>query len=232
MPGFKKVPFGDIEAAAAAINDQTVAIMVEPIQGEAGVIVPPAGYLADLRTLANDTNVLLVLDEVQTGVGRTGRFFAFEHDQLRPDIVTLGKGLGGGVPISATLAAPHACSFEHGDQGGTYNGNPLMTAVALAVVDTVSDPDFLKNVQANADLMQQQLNLLADECKFTSVRGSGLLWGVDLPDARALDVQQRAFDAGLLINAPRPATLRMMPALNVSESQILDAMNILQASLA
>jgi len=191
-----------------------------------------SGYLADLRTLANDTNVLLVLDEVQTGVGRTGRFFAFEHEQLRPDIVTLGKGLGGGVPISATLAAPHACSFEHGDQGGTYNGNPLMTAVALAVVDTVSDPDFLKNVQANADLMQQQLNLLADEFKFTSVRGSGLLWGVDLPDARALDVQQRAFDAGLLINAPRPATLRMMPALNVSESQIVDAMNILQASLA
>ena len=220
VPGFSKAAFGDVAVIAASITDATIAIMVEPIQGEAGVICPPSDYLGELRQLADQHGVLLILDEVQTGVGRTGSFFNYEQANITPDIVTLGKGLGGGVPISATLAAQRVCCFEHGDQGGTYNGNPLMTAVAGAVVETVSDPEFLQQVCAHGEYLRERLKQMQAQFGFTSVRGQGLLWGVDLATDTAAAVQQRAFDAGLLVNAPRPATLRLMPALNVSQEAI------------
>jgi acetylornithine/N-succinyldiaminopimelate aminotransferase len=144
MPtGFRKVRFDDIAAIRNAISPQTVALMVEPIRGEAGVVVPTVSYLRELRQLADDANILLILDEVQTGVGRTGTLFAFEQAGIEPDILTLAKGLGGGVPISAVLAREPACCFSSGDQGGTYNGGPLMTAVAQAVVDTARAPAFV-----------------------------------------------------------------------------------------
>ena len=231
MPGFRKVPYGDLTAMQEVISPHTVAIIVEPIQGEAGVIVPPDSYLSGLRQLANQHNLLLILDEIQTGVGRTGGFFAFEHHAIKPDILTLGKGLGGGVPIAAILAAEHVCCFEYGDQGGTYNGNPLMTAVGLAVIDTVSQENFLAAVNTSGHILQAALLKLGERFAFTDVRGQGLLWAVDLPKPRAADVQEKALELGLLINAPRPNTLRLMPALNVQASEIAEAIELLDAAL-
>jgi len=231
IPGFRKVPYGDAEAIRQAITSRTVAIMVEPIQGEAGVIVPPSGYLRELRSLADEHEILLILDEVQTGVGRTGTFFAFEQENVRPDIVTLGKGLGGGVPISAMLAATHACCFNHGDQGGTYNGNPLMTAVGLAVVETVSDQHFLHDVCASGVALREALATLGEHFGFEDIRGCGLLWAIELSCPCAMKIQAAAFERGLLINAPRPNTLRLMPALNVQRSEIAEAMDLLKEAI-
>ncbi|MCB1739145.1 MAG: aminotransferase class III-fold pyridoxal phosphate-dependent enzyme [Gammaproteobacteria bacterium] len=228
MPeGFVKVPFGDLEAMAAAIGPRTVALMVEPIQGEAGVITPPDGYLRGLRELADRHGLLLILDEIQTGIGRTGRLFCFEHEQARPDILTLAKGLGGGVPISAMLAAEHACCFAHGDQGGTFNGNPLMAAVALAVLGVVNQPAFLKRVQAAGEQLCAGLAALPGRCGIESVRGRGLLLAAGLARADAEAIRDRAFEAGLVINAPRPDTLRFMPSLRISDAEIDEALAIL-----
>lgn len=230
VPGFVKVEYGNINAMGDAITEKTLAIMLEPIQGEAGVIVPPPEYLAQLRQLADEHGVLLILDEIQTGIGRTGSFFAFEQHHIKPDIVTLGKGLGGGVPISATIAAEHVCCFEHGDQGGTYNGNPLMTAVALAVVDTVCKPAFLQSVQESGHLLNSRLKQLGSEIELQHVRGVGLLQAIELKQPVATKLQQKAMDEGLLINAPRPATIRLMPALNVAPGEIEEAMGLMIAA--
>ena len=227
MPGFKKVPCGDINAMHNAVDSRTLAVMVEPIQGEAGVIVPPADYLQQLRDLTTQHGVLLILDEVQTGVGRLGSFFAFEQNRIQPDIVTLGKGLGGGVPVSATLSTAHACCFENGDQGGTFNGNPLMTAVALAVIDTVAKPHFLDPVVRAGERIETALTQIQGVSRVTDVRGCGLLRAIELGSANASQVQQRAMELGLLINAPRPGTIRLMPALNITDNEIDDAMALL-----
>lgn len=227
MQGFKKVPFGDINAIEKAVSGKTLAVMLEPVQGEAGVIVPPADYLQQLRELTTRHGILLILDEVQTGVGRLGSFFAFEQSAIKPDIVTLGKGLGGGVPISATLTTSSACCFEYGDQGGTYNGNPLMSAVALAVTNTVAEPVFLNSVIRAGQQVKNALTQIQDVAGLTVVRGNGLLWALELSSPLADKVQQRAMKLGLLVNAPRPATIRLMPALNVTDSEIDDAMSLL-----
>ncbi|MGK0172711.1 MAG: acetylornithine/N-succinyldiaminopimelate aminotransferase [Gammaproteobacteria bacterium] len=232
MPtGFRKVPFDDIEAMRTAISAQTVALMVEPIQGEAGVVVPAVSYLRELRQLADDANILLILDEVQTGVGRTGTLFAFEQAGIAPDILTLAKGLGGGVPISAVLATEPACCFSPGDQGGTYNGSPLMTAVAQAVVDTVRAPAFLANVKARGKQLADGLAALGERHGIVETRGAGLLWAAGLAHSRAADVAQAAMDGGLLVNAPRADTLRFMPSLRVSESEIEEALMLLAQAL-
>lgn len=228
MPtGFKHVPFGDAHAMRAAVGKNTLAIMVEPIQGEAGVIVPPRGYLRELAAIAKDHNLLLILDEVQTGVGRTGKLFGFQHADVTPDIMTLGKGLGGGVPISAMVAAEHVCCFEGGDQGGTYNGNPLMCAAALAVFETVMTPAFLQRVVDASTRLRAGLDSLGKEHGIIEVRGQGLLLAARLNAARANDVQTAAFDAGLLLNAPREDTLRFMPSLVVSDDEVDHALAIL-----
>ena len=232
MPGgFVKVPFGDVAAMRAAITDATVALMVEPIQGEAGVVVPPPQYLAQLRQLADEHGLLLILDEVQTGMGRTGHLFAYQCAGIVPDILTLGKGLGGGVPISALVAAERACCFEYGDQGGTYNGNPLMSAVALTVLNTVSDPAFLAQVRATGEHLRAGLNTLAERHGFRDVRGAGLLLAVRLAASTAEAVRDRAFGNGLLINAPRPDTLRLMPSLRVSSDEVDEALALLDDCL-
>ncbi|OED42798.1 acetylornithine transaminase [Chromatiales bacterium (ex Bugula neritina AB1)] len=227
LPGFSKVPFADTDAMRSAITSNTVALMIEPIQGEAGVIVPDDNYLYSLRQLADEHNLLLILDEVQTGVGRTGTFYAFEHCGITPDILTLGKGLGGGVPLSATLAAERACCFEYGNQGGTYNGNPLMTAAGLAVVETVSSAGFLASVTDCGRHLKDKLLTIATKHGLLNVRGRGLLQGFDLPAPCATDVQTLAFELGLIINAPRPASIRLMPALNASKAEIDDAIMLL-----
>jgi acetylornithine/N-succinyldiaminopimelate aminotransferase len=169
--GFVKVPFGDSAAIEAAIDESTVAVMVEPIQGEAGVVVPPPGYLEALRRLCDAHDLLLIADEIQTGVGRIGRFLAQEHDNVRADITTLGKGLGGGVPVATVLANERAACFEPGDQGSTFGGNPLMTGAALVVVQTVSEPAFLARVREHGDTLHE----LAHDFGGAVTRGQGLL---------------------------------------------------------
>ena len=231
MPGFVKVPYADMPAVESRVGPETVAVMVEPIQGEAGVIVPPDGYLRELRRVCDAHGLLLICDEVQTGMGRTGRLFAFEREGIRPDILTLGKGLGGGVPISAVLANERASCFVPGDQGGTYNGNPLMVAVAHSVFEQVSRPEFLEKVRARGRYLEQRLARLCAS-RGIGLRGRGLLWALVLPDESAEAIVARCFSAGLLINAPRPNLLRLMPSLRVSESEIDEFASLLDGALA
>ena len=236
--GFLKVPFGDADAVAQSITAKTVAIMVEPIQGEGGVNVPPDDYLTRLRQLADAHNLLLILDEIQTGVGRTGTFFAYERANESggwlPDIVTLGKGLGGGVPLSAVLARAHANCFVYGDQGGTYNGNPLVTAVGHAVVDVVSDARFLAQVRNRG---AQLAAILCEAARqwgeaVSGVRGAGLLWALELAEPAAADICARAFAHGLLVNPAQPDVLRFMPSLRVSVAELAEFETLLCAALA
>ena len=220
VSGFPKVPLGDLDAVKGAITPQTVAVMLEPIQGEAGVY--PAGdeFLCALRALTAEAGLLLILDEIQTGIGRTGRFLAYEHAGIAPDILTLGKGLGGGVPLAALVAAEAVCCFEPGDQGGTFNGSPLMTAIGNAVVETVNQPAFLADVAAKGDYLMDRLRRLSAQLGHGEVRGRGLLVALELKGTDAGKVSRTAMDRGLLINAPRPDTLRFMPALNVTRNEI------------
>jgi acetylornithine/N-succinyldiaminopimelate aminotransferase len=230
MPGFVKVPFGDAGAVEAHIGPETVAVMVEPIQGEAGVVVPPEGYLRELRRLCNERDLLLICDEVQTGMGRTGTLFAFEREGIKPDILTLGKGLGGGVPISAVLANERASCFVPGDQGGTYNGNPLMVAVARSIFELVSQAEFLATVRARGRYLEQRLAPLQAQHKI-ALRGRGLLWALVLPEPTAEAIVAKCFATGLLINAPRPNLLRLMPSLRVSEGEIDALVSVLERAL-
>jgi acetylornithine/N-succinyldiaminopimelate aminotransferase len=220
VSGFTKVPLGDLDAVKRAITPRTVAVMLEPIQGEAGVY--PAGdeFLRGLRALTTEAGLLLILDEIQTGIGRTGRFLAYEHAGIAPDILTLGKGLGGGVPLAALVAAEAVCCFEPGDQGGTFNGSPLMTAIGNAVVETVNQPAFLADVAAKGDYLMDRLRRLSAQLGHGEVRGRGLLIALELKGTDAGKVSRTAMDRGLLINAPRPDTLRFMPALNVTRDEI------------
>lgn len=221
VPGFPKARVNDLASVRALIGSKTVAVMLEPVQGEAGVVPLHADFMRALRTLCDEHELLLIFDEVQTGIGRCGTLFAYQDLDVRPDIVTLGKGIGGGVPLAAVLAREHiAAAFAHGDQGGTYTGHPLMAAVGLAVVTTVAKPEFLKAVRALGDRLQRALSGLGDE------RGRGLLRALVLREPKAaqiVDAARAIEPMGLLLNAPRPDVLRFMPALNVAEAEI-DAM--------
>jgi acetylornithine/N-succinyldiaminopimelate aminotransferase len=223
MPqGFDKVPYGDVEAVAQAITAETAAVMVEPIQGEAGVVLPPVGYLLALRELTHSRGILLIFDEIQTGFGRTGNFLRGQSEGVTPDILTLGKGLGGGVPIGAILAQEHAATFVRGDHGGTYTGNPLTASCALEVLRTVNQPAFLDNVTAQGKLLCETLEWLAEHSpvEITNIRGAGLLWAFDLAQPLAEATRDRALENGLLVNAPRPHVIRLMPQLRVTSSEI------------
>jgi acetylornithine/N-succinyldiaminopimelate aminotransferase len=232
VPGFTKVPLGDLDAVKRAITPMTVAVMLEPIQGEAGVYVAGDDFLRALRALTRDEGLLLILDEVQTGIGRTGRLFGFEHAGVEPDIMTLGKGLGGGVPLAALVAAEHACCFEYGDQGGTFNGSPLMAAIGNAVVETVRHPEFLAAVTTNGEYLMQRLRELSARLGHGEVRGRGLLVALELKGKDGSKVARAAMDRGLLINAPRPDTLRFRPALNVTRDEIDQMLTLLEATLS
>jgi len=223
VPGFPKARLNDLDSVRALIGPRTVAVMLEPVQGEAGVLPATVDFLRGLRALCDQHGLLLILDEVQTGVGRTGTLFAFEQSGAIPDIVTLGKGLGGGVPLAALLAKESVACFEPGDQGGTYCGNPLMAAVGIAVLDAVAQPAFLAGVNARAQHLQRHLQRLAQRHGLAGERGSGLLRALDLgrPVAAALVEAARGLQPeGLLLNSPRPQLLRFMPALNVAFEDI------------
>jgi acetylornithine/N-succinyldiaminopimelate aminotransferase len=231
VPGFRKVPLSDLGAVADAITPATVAVMLEPIQGEAGVFAAGDEYLRALSALTKERGLLLILDEIQTGVGRTGRFFGYQHAGIAPDIVTVGKGLGGGVPLAALVAAGRVSCFEYGDQGGTFNGNPLMAAVGCAVVETVAKKEFLDAVVANGVYLMGRLRALAAERGHGEVRGRGLLQALELRAQDAKKVSAAALDHGLLVNAPRPDTIRFMPALTVSRDEVDEMLTILRMSL-
>jgi acetylornithine/N-succinyldiaminopimelate aminotransferase len=225
------VPFGSIGAVAEAITPRTVAVMLEPIQGEAGVFEAGDDFLRALRALTAERGILLIVDEIQTGVGRTGRFFGYQHAGIEPDIVTVGKGLGGGVPLAALVASERVSCFEPGDQGGTFNGNPLMAAVGCAVVETVKQPPFLQTVTATGAYLTERLRALAGQLGHGELRGRGLLQALQLRGRDAKKVSATALDHGLLVNAPRSDTLRFMPALTVSREEIDEMILRLRASL-
>ena len=231
VPGFKKVSFADIEAVKQAVTPATVAVMLEPIQGEAGVFVAGDDFLRELRQMTRDLGILLIADEIQTGIGRTGRLFGYEHAGIDPDIVTLGKGLGGGVPIAALVAAEHVSCFEYGDQGGTFGGNALMAAVGCAVVETVGAPGFLDAVVERGHYLRDGLQAIATDLGHGEVRGRGLLLALQLKNRDAAKVSRTALDRGLLVNAPRPDTLRFMPSLVVSPDEIDEMLKLLRPIL-
>ena len=231
VPGFVRLPRNDLEAVARAIGPGTCAVMLEPIQGESGVIPFDAAFLRQLRELTEERGVLLVLDEIQTGIGRTGRMFCYEHFGIRPDILTLGKGIGGGVPLAALVAREEVCVFEPGDQGGTFNGNPLMAAVGDAVVAEISRPEFLAQVRDHGEYLTDRLRGLSVELGLGEVRGRGLLVALELGRPAGAEVVGRALRRGLLINSPRPTSLRFMPALNVTRAEIDEMLARLRAAL-
>jgi acetylornithine/N-succinyldiaminopimelate aminotransferase len=232
VPGFVKIPLNDVGALAAAITERTVAVMLEPIQGEAGVIPAEDDYLRAVRALTRERGVLLILDEIQTGIGRTGRLYAFEHTDTRPDILTLGKGLGAGVPLAALVASTDASCFEPGDQGGTFNGNALMAAVGGAVMETVNTPAFLANVRETGDYLAERLRELSKWLGHGEVRGRGLLLALALTRGDANKIAGAAFERGLIVNAPRADTLRFMPALTVTRDEIDEMVTLLEPGLA
>jgi acetylornithine/N-succinyldiaminopimelate aminotransferase len=231
VSGFVKVPLNDIAAVEAAVTPRTVAVMLEPIQGEAGVFEATVPFLRDLRTLTRDKGVLLILDEIQTGIGRTGRLFGFEHAGIAPDIMTLAKGLGGGVPLAALVAHRDVCCFDYGDQGGTFCGNPLMAAVGSAVIEEVTKPGFLVRVAQAGSYLAERLHVLSRKHGCGEVRGRGLLLALDLKRDAASQVADLARARGLLINAPRADSLRFMPALTVSDEEIDRMIDILDVVL-
>jgi acetylornithine/N-succinyldiaminopimelate aminotransferase len=231
VPGFPKARLNDLASVERLIGDRTAAVMLEPIQGEAGVLMATDGFLRDLRQLTSAKKLLLIVDEIQTGMGRTGKLFGYEHAGIEPDIMTLGKGIGGGVPLAALLAKESVCCFEHGDQGGTYNGNPLMTAVGCAVLDALLAPGFLAGVAQRGQQLADGLRKLAAKHSLGEVRGRGLLMALDLGRDVGAKVVEQARDSGLLLNSPRPASLRFMPALTTSAGEIDEMLAILDGVL-
>jgi acetylornithine/N-succinyldiaminopimelate aminotransferase len=220
LPGFSRVPFNDLAALHAAVDARTVAIMLEPIQSEAGVIPATGHYLKGVERLGRELGILLIFDEVQTGVGRCGTLLAEQSYGVRADIVVLGKGLGGGVPLAALLARGKACCFDVGELTGTHHGNALMTAAGLAVLDSVRDKGFLDHVRETGQHLHDGLERLSHRYGHGELRGQGLLWGLTLSDDSADAVVKAALYEGLLLNAPQPDCLRFTPALTVSKANI------------
>ncbi|CAB3824369.1 Acetylornithine aminotransferase [Achromobacter anxifer] len=223
VEGFPKAEINDLESVRKLIDDQTVAIMLEPVQGEAGVIPATKEFMQGLRKLADEHKLLFIVDEVQTGMGRTGTMFAYQQSDVVPDIMTLAKGIGGGVPLAALLARQEVCVFSHGDQGGTYNGNPLMAAVGVAVFDALAAPDFMESVNARAKQLSEGLLALSAKWGMKGERGMGLLRALvmDRDDGPAIvEAARNLAPNGLLLNAPRGNLLRFMPALNVTAEEI------------
>lgn len=221
--GFSKADLNDLDSVRKLIDDETVAVMLEPVQGEGGVIPASSEFMQALRKLTAEHRLLLIVDEVQTGMGRTGKLFGYEQSGIKPDIMTLAKGIGGGVPLAALCAREEVCCFEHGDQGGTYNGNPLMTAVGVAVFDAITAPGFLAAVNARAEQLSAGLLALSAKWGMKGERGVGLLRALKMDRADGALIVATARDwspEGMLLNSPRPDLLRFMPALNVTAAEI------------
>jgi len=232
MPGFLHIPYGDIETLEAAIDEDTAAIMLEPIQGEGGVNMPETGYIAAVRELCDTEGVLMILDEVQTGIGRTGTMFAFQHEAALPDILSLAKGLGGGFPIGAMLAKETvATAFTPGSHGTTFGGNPLACAAAMAVIDTVEREHLVESARVQGERLLAGLNDIAEKhAAVHAVRGLGLIAGLEL-DREAAPFIIACRDAGLLLLLAGPKVMRFLPPLNVSADEIDEALAIVDRCL-
>ncbi len=231
--GFINVPFNDIEAIKAATNSETVAVMIEPVQGEGGVNSATHEYMEALRRWCDEEKLLLIFDEVQTGIGRCGTLFAYQHYGVEPDIMTLAKGLGGGMPIGAFLAKQHAAVFEPGDHGSTFGGNPVACAAGVAVLNEVLNNNISENAaQVGEYLGQRCRELMTKHPVVIEERGMGLLRAVDLRDEIGAEVVNRCAEEGLLINMVSPTTLRFMPPLIITRQQVDEAINILDGVLA
>ena len=218
IKGVKHVPYGDIEAMRKAISKKTAMVIIEPIMGEAGVIVPPADYLQQLRAICDDKGALLVIDAVQTGMGRTGDWFGYEYSGITPDVITLAKGLGGGLPLGAMIALGKAADlFQPGDHGSTFGGNPVTTAAGLAAIDVIESKKLLNKVKQQGDYLIQELALIPG---IKEVRGAGLLIGIELESLKASEIATAMRDAGVLVNAANATTIRIAPALVVTDAQI------------
>ena len=218
IKGVKHVPYGDIDAMRKAITKKTAMVIIEPIMGEAGVIVPPAEYLQQLRELCDKNGSLLVIDAVQTGMGRTGDWFGYEYSGITPDVITLAKGLGGGLPLGAMIALGKAADlFQPGDHGSTFGGNPVTTAAGLATIEFIESKKILAKVEKQGAHLMQELALIPG---VKEVRGAGLLLGIELESLKASDVSDAMRNAGVLVNAANATTIRIAPALIVTDAQI------------
>jgi acetylornithine aminotransferase len=218
VKGVKHVPYGDIEAMRKAVTKKTAMVIIEPIMGEAGVIVPPVDYLQELRALCDAKGALLVIDAVQTGMGRTGDWFGYEYSGITPDVITLAKGLGGGLPLGAMIALGKAADlFQPGDHGSTFGGNPVTTAAGLAAIKFIESQKLLKKVEKQGAYLIQELALIPG---VSEVRGAGLLLGIELENLKSSDVASALQKSGVLVNAANPTTIRLAPALIVTDVQI------------
>lgn len=218
IKGVKHVPYGDIDAMRKAISKKTAMVIIEPIMGEAGVVFPPADYLQELRRLCDKNGSLLVIDAVQTGMGRTGDWFGYEYSGITPDVITLAKGLGGGLPLGAMIALGKAADlFQAGDHGSTFGGNPVTTAAGLAAIKFIETQDILQKVEEQGLYLMQELALIPG---VKEVRGAGLLIGIELESLKASEVSDAMREAGVLVNAANGTTIRIAPALIVTDAQI------------
>ena len=218
IKGVKHVPYGDIGTMRKAVTKKTAMVIIEPIMGEAGVIVPPADYLQQIRTLCDDKGALLVIDAVQTGMGRTGDWFGYEYSGITPDVITLAKGLGGGLPLGAMIALGKAAElFQPGDHGSTFGGNPVTTAAGLAAIEVIESKKLLVKVKRQGFYLIQELALIPG---IKEVRGAGLLLGIELESKKASDIALAMRNQGVLVNAANETTIRIAPALIVTDAQI------------
>ena len=231
-PGYKHVSFGDFEELKGSVSENTVAVMLEPVQAEGGVNIPPEGYLENVREFCDQEGLLLIFDEVQTGMGRLGTLFGYESFGVEPDIMTLAKGLGGGVPIGAFMAKDEACAFEPGDHGSTFGGNALTCAAGYASTKYIIDNDLSQNSAEMGERMGEALNtIMANNSSVAEIRGMGLLWAVLFNSDIGPDVVANCNNEGLLTNPLRPNAVRLMPPLTVSAEEIDQAMERLETAI-
>ena len=230
VKGIKHVPYGDIKAMRRAISSKTAMVILEPIMGEAGVIVPPADYLAQVRELCTQKGALLVIDAVQTGMGRTGDWFGYEYSGITPDVITLAKGLGGGLPLGAMIALGDAAQlFVAGDHGSTFGGNPITTAAALAVIKVIEKDKIMIKVRKDQDFIMHKIALIEG---VSEVRGAGLLIGIQLDKPIASKITLLMREQGVLVNAANDSTIRIAPALNISRIQLTKFCTIFEKVMA
>lgn len=228
VPGFIHVPFNDIDAVKASLDGETCAVMLEPIQGEGGVNEANPDFIKALAGLCKETKTLLIFDEIQTGLGRTGKFFSYQSYDCEPDIMTLGKGIGGGYPLAAMLAKDELNIFSKGEQGGTYTNQPLGMAAGLAVTGEIIKRKLWKNAEKMGNLIKSELATLASRFRLSSIRGQGLLLAFNVPDEKATELMKKCFQNGLLINSPEPSMIRLIPALTIKEEHVKKLMGILE----
>jgi predicted acetylornithine/succinylornithine family transaminase len=226
VPDFVHVPYGDHRALSDAMNEWVAAVILEPIQGENGIVVPPDGYLAFARRICDSFGALLILDEVQTGIGRTGRWFAFEHGAVKPDILCLAKALGGGLPIGACLArAEVAGAFQPGDHGSTFGGGPVQCAAALAVLDVIESEGLLERAEYLGERLRKELEKIFGDA---DVRGLGLMIGVEFDKPIAHQICEAALERGVLLNDPTEKVVRLTPPLVITDEEVDRAVSILE----